>query len=128
MDYIEINGNQIPYPNDFTMNTEPIIVNEITTMNGYTYADIVGVKFSDTTMNWDYLKEEELMTLLSETNPLNGTFELKFAEPEGGTGGWRRINALRVGRVVTKTALHEPDGGIVWSGIAITLRFPYAIT
>lgn len=127
MDYLEINGYKIPYPNDFNLQTEPIIVNEITTMHGGTYADIAGVKFSDTTLNWDYLKEEELMTLLRETNPLNGTFLFKFAEPEGGVNGWRSIYALRTGRVITKTPLHEPSGGIVWTGISITLKFPYPI-
>lgn len=127
MDYIEINGNKIPYPNDFSLQTEPIIASEITTMNGNTYADIVGVKISDTTLNWDYLKADELLTLLRETNPLNGTFSLKFAEAEGGATSRRSANALRVGRVITKTAFHEPDGSIVWTGISITLRFPYAI-
>lgn len=128
MDYIEINGNKIPYPNDFSLQTEPIIASEITTMNGSTYADIVGVKISDTALSWDYLKEEDLLTLLRETNPLSGTFILKFAEAEGGASGWRTASALRVGRVTTKTAFHEPNGGIVWTGISITLRFPYAIT
>lgn len=127
MDYIKINNLSIPYPNDFTLNPEPIIANEITTLSGYTYADIVGVKYSDTTLNWDYLVEEDLLALLNETNPLKGTFTLKFSDPEDVELVTRNLTALRIGRVTTKTRFKESSGRIIWTGISITVRFPYSL-
>ena len=123
MDYLKINGTKIPFSNSFTMTQEPNLVNEVTLMNGNTQADINGWKYADTTLKWDYLKESELLTLLSGTDPIRGAFELSFYEP--GSNGYKTIKALRKGRVLVKTRYKE-GGEIVWTGIEISLTFPEA--
>ena len=121
MDYLKINGNSIPFSNGFKMTQAPNIVNEVVLMNGNKQADINGWKYEDTTLKWDYLKEADLVTLLSGTDPIRGTFELSFYEP--GLNGYKTVKALRVGRVVVKTR-HKVNGKILWSGIEISLTFP----
>lgn len=121
MDYLKINGNRIPYSNGFTMEQVPNIVNEVTLMNGNTQADINGWKYDDTTLEWDFLYENDLNTLLAETDPIRGPFDLSFYEP--GSNGYKTVKALRVGRVIVKTRYKEA-GKIVWTGIKIKLTFP----
>ena len=123
MDFIEVNGNRIPYPNSMEMNQAPNIVNEVVTMNGNTQADINGWKYQDTTLNWDYLEERYLNTLLTETDPLHGPFELSFYGP--GENTYKTVNAIRVGRIVVKTRFKR-NGVIVWTGIRLDLQFPEA--
>ena len=121
MDYLKINGNAIPFSNKFTMVQVPNIVNEVTLMNGSTQADINGWKYEDTTLTWDYLKERDLLMLLTQTDPIRGTFELSFYEP--GSNGYKTVNAIRKGRVIVKTRYKEA-GEIVWKGIELELSFP----
>lgn len=121
MDYLKINGNKIPFSNGFTMLQVPNIVNEIVTMDGSTQADINGWKYDDTTLTWDYLREDELNTLLAETDPIRGPFELSFYEP--GSNGYKTVKAIRRGRVVVKTR-YKRAGQIVWTGIELELSFP----
>lgn len=123
MDYLLINGNRIPFSNSFTMQQVPNIVNEVTLMSGSAQADINGWKYEDTTLRWDYLQESELNALLTETDPLRGTFDLSFYEP--GSTEYKTVKALRIGRVVVKTRFKEKDK-IVWTGIEISLTFPEA--
>ena len=121
MDYLKVNGHPLPFSNGFTMNQVPNIVNEVTLMNGNTQADINGWKYEDTTLEWDFLYENDLQTLLSETDPIRGTFEFSFYEP--GSNGYKTVKALRIGRVVVKTR-HKEQGKIVWTGIKVELTFP----
>ena len=123
MDYLEVNGNKIPFSNGFTMTQIPNLVNEVTLMNGSKQADINGWRYDDTTLEWDYLRESDLQTLLTETDPIRGTFDLSFYEP--GTNGYKTVKALRIGRVLVKTRYKE-QGEIVWTGIEIELTFPEA--
>ena len=123
MDHIKVNGNSIPYPNSMEMIQAPNIVNEVVTMNGNTQADINGWRYEDTTLNWDYLEERYLNTLLTETDPLNGPFELSFYGP--GSNEYKTVKAIRVGRVIVKTRFKR-NGVIVWTNIALELRFPEA--
>lgn len=122
MDYIQINGKSIPYPNDFTMSKVANITNELTTMTGKTIADVNGWKYADQTLKWDFLYEAELNTLFSETDTLNGTFELTFDDPESGQ---MTINAFRRSRITVKTRYRE-NGNIVFTGIELNLAFPDA--
>lgn len=122
MDFIQINGKRIPYPNDFTMNKTANIVNEITTMTGDVIADINGWRYADTTLKWDFLYETELQNLMTETDPLNGTFALTFSDVESGT---LTVNAYRRSRITVKTRYKE-NGNIVFTGIELNVTFPDA--
>lgn len=121
MDYLKVNNRLLPFCNGFEMKQVPNIVNEVTLMNGNTQADINGWKYEDTTLKWDFLYENDLQTLLSETDPIRGTFDFSFYEP--GSNGYKTVKALRIGRVVVKTRYKE-RGKIVWTGIKIDLTFP----
>lgn len=121
MDYLKINGKEFPYGNDFTMTKVPNIVNEIVTLSGETIADINGWKFADTELNWDYLKHEELIDVLDETNPTKGTFDLTFIDSDQEEV---TVKALRKGNSVTKTQFKENGTQIVWTGIKMSISFP----
>ena len=121
MDFIEVNGNAIPYPNSMEMEQVPNIVNEVVTMNGNKVADINGWKYENTDLDWDYLTEPDLNTLLAETDPINGPFELSFYEP--GSNDYKTVKAIRVGRIIVKTRFKR-NGVIVWTGIRLTVSFP----
>ena len=47
LQYITINGYDIPYGNDLTLQRVPNIVNEMQTLTGKTVADINGWKYAD---------------------------------------------------------------------------------
>lgn len=125
MDYLKINGQyRIPYPNGFTMKKTANITSEYTTITGKRMGDIYGWTYEDQTFSWDTLKEDELQTLLNQTNPMNGTFTLTFTDVEDGL---KTINAIRVSRVLTKTRFKR-DGYIVWKDVQMEVRFPDAYT
>ena len=125
MDYLKINGQyRIPYPNGFTMKKTANITSEYTTITGKRMGDIYGWTYEDQTFSWDTLREDELQTLLNQTNPMNGTFTLTFTDVEDGL---KTINAIRVSRVLTKTRFKR-DGYIVWKDVQMEVRFPDAYT
>lgn len=123
MDYLKVNGHSIPFSNGFEMSQVPNIVNEVVLMNGNTQADVNGWRYDDATLEWDFLYENDLNTLLAETDPIRGPFEFSFYEP--GVNGYKTVRAIRKGRVVVKTRYKEA-GKIVWTGIKIDLSFPDA--
>lgn len=123
MDYLKVNGYAIPFSNGFTMTQVPNLVNEVTLMNGNTQADINGWKYEDTTLRWGTLEEDDLNTLLAQTDPIRGEFDFSFYEP--GSNSYKTIKALRKGRVVVKTR-YKRNGAIVWKDIEISLTFPEA--
>ena len=65
MDYITINGQNLPYPKQFTMKRAPNIVCQFRTMTGKDYADVNGWKWADTTITWDALYPEDLNRLIN---------------------------------------------------------------
>lgn len=121
MDYIKVNGIPIPYANSVVMATTPNIIGEVTTLAGNMIGDINGYRYDDATLTWDYLKPEELLTLLEETGPMQGTFEFTFKDPEEGE---KSLKAIRVNISQQKTQLKHIDGEPVWTNISMTLRFP----
>ena len=48
MQYMDINGYSVPYPNDLELQRVPNIVNEITTLTGKVVADVNGWRYGDT--------------------------------------------------------------------------------
>lgn len=123
MDYIQINGQSFPYPNDFTMSKVANITNELVTMTGKTIADVNGWKYADQTLKWDYLGETQLQSILQLTDPVTvGTFTLEFTDPENGLVS---VNAFRRSGITVKTRFKE-NGNIVFSGIELTFAFPDA--
>lgn len=117
MDYIDINGYSIPYPNDFTMRKVPRIVSEIETMNGTTIADISGWKYDDTTLEWDTLLDDDLQNLLTAISA--NIFPITFEDIDG----QHTVQAVLISRQNVKTPLFK-DGNLIWSDLQISLSFP----
>lgn len=121
MDYIKINNKPIPYPNDFQMTKEANVVSELTTMSGKVLADVNGWRYSDTTFQWDTLRETELNLLLSETMAVNGAFDLTFDDV---TDGVKTVTAYCKSSITTKTRFRDDNGHIVWSDVQLSVSFP----
>ena len=121
MDYININGYTVPYPNDFTMTKAPRIVSEIETMDGTTIADISGWKYEETTLQWDTLLDGDLQNLLAAISA--DVFPLTFEDIDG----QHTVQAILTGRQNVKTPLFK-NGNLIWSDIQVSLSFPECYT
>lgn len=118
LQYITINGQQIPYPNDFTPQKVPNIVNEMTTLTGKVVADINGWRYGDTDLEWDTLLDEDLQNLLTAIR--SPMFQVSFYDIDGTE---HTINAVFKGRANVKTPMFY-NGATVWKGVSVTLSFP----
>lgn len=118
LEYITIDGIQIPYPNSFTLQKVPNIVNEMTTLTGKVVADVNGWRYADTELVWDTLLDEDLQNLLSAIQ--YNTFQVSFYDIDGTQ---QTINAVFKGRANVKTPMFY-NGATVWKDVSITLSFP----
>lgn len=118
LQYITINGYDIPYPNDFEPQKVPNIVNEMQTLTGKTVADINGWKYGDVKLRWDTLLDEDLQNLLVAIAA--NDFPITFKDIDGAD---HTVNAVFKGRANVKTPLFH-NGQTVWRDISISLSFP----
>lgn len=118
MQHITINGQQIPYPNDFAPQKVPNIVNEMTTLTGKVVADINGWRYADTSLQWDTLLDEDLQNLLTAIS--SPSFEVTFLDIDGTE---QTVSAVLKGRANVKTPLYN-NGATIWKEISIDLSFP----
>lgn len=118
LQYITINGRQIPYPNDFTMQKVPNVVNEITTLTGKIVADINGWRYGDTELVWGTLLDDDLQNLLAAI--ADNEFQISFYDIDGTE---HTINAVFKGRANVKTPMFH-RGTTVWQDVRIELSFP----
>lgn len=128
MDYIKVNGHEIPYPNSLEMTKEPNIVDEFIALNGQKIVDINGWRYADTELQWDYLYDEDLQKLLLETDPKyqpHGTFDFEFLDPQENR---KTIVAIRNSVSSVKTPMRDRYGNRVWTDLKISLTFPDCYT
>ena len=118
LQYITINGESIPYPNNFTLQKTPNIVNEMTTLTGKVVADINGWRYADTDLSWDTLLDDDLHSLLAAIN--SPTFQISFYDIDGVE---HTINAVFKGRVNVKTPMFYKSE-TVWKDVSVSLSFP----
>ena len=118
LQYITINGQEVPYPNDFTLQKVPNVVNEMTTLTGKVVADINGWRYGDTTLSWDTLLDSDLQNLLTAISYNN--FQVSFYDIDGTL---QTVNAVFKGRANVKTPMFH-NGQTVWKDVSITLSFP----
>ena len=114
---ITINGEDLPYPNDFQMKKVPNIVNEMVTLSGKTVADVNGWKYDDTTLKWDTLLDQDLQRLLSAISVFQ--FDVTFSD----ISGTKTVEAILKGRANIKTPMFH-NGATVWKDVEVTLSFP----
>ena len=118
LQYITIDGKQIPYPNNFTLQKVPNIVNEMTTLTGKTVADVNGWKYADTELSWDTLLDEDLQNLLDAIQ--YNTFQISFYDLDGTE---QTVNAVFKGRANVKTPIFY-NGATLWKDVSVSLSFP----
>ena len=118
LQYLTINGQDVPYPNDFTLQKVPNVVNEMTTLTGRVVADVNGWRYADAELSWDTLLDDDLQNLLTAiSSPM---FTVSFKDIDGKI---RTVNAVLRGRANVKTPMFH-NGSTVWKDIRITLSFP----
>ena len=118
LQYITINGQTIPYPNDFTPQKVPNIVNEMETLTGKIVADINGWRYGDMELVWGTLLGEDLQNLLTAIS--SPSFQISFYDIDGTL---QTVNAVLKGRANVKTPMFYNEL-TVWKDVAVTLTFP----
>lgn len=118
LQYITINGQDIPYPNDFELQKVPNVVNEMTTLTGRVVADVNGWRYADAELAWDTLLGEDLQNLLTAIS--DSSFQMTFKDIDGAD---HTVNTVLRGRANIKTPMFH-NGVTVWKDVKITLSFP----
>lgn len=114
---IQINGTEIFRPDDFSLARENIYAAEITTCSGKTIADLVGWKYSDMTMQWDTLPQDQLDVVLAMSGV--GTSTLVFDDIDG-----KHIETIRpTSHVYVASRTTRADGSVVWKDISVKVEF-----
>lgn len=114
---ITIGGTEIYRGNAFTLEREYIYAGEVTTCTGKFCADVVGWKYSDLSISWDSLPQDQLQAILS----LSGqAVDMTFSNEENQTVTESVIPTATSAQV---TRLTDPQGNIAWSGIGLELKF-----
>lgn len=118
LDYMNINGYDIPYPNNFSPSRVPNIVNEMVTLTGKVVADVNGWRYGDTDLAWDTLLDADLQNLLAAIS--DPWFTVTFVDIDGAE---HTVNAILKGRANVKTPIFY-NGATVWKDVTVPLSFP----
>ena len=118
LDYMNINGYDIPYPNNFAPSKVPNIVNEMVTLTGKVVADVNGWRYGDTDLAWDTLLDADLKNLLAAIS--DPWFTVTFVDIDGAE---HTVNAVLKGRANVKTPIFY-NGATVWKDVTVPLSFP----
>ena len=118
LDYMNINGYDIPYPNDFSPSKVPNVVNEMVTLTGKVVADVNGWRYGDVTLSWDTLLDADLQNLMAAIS--DPWFTVTFKDIDGAE---HTVNAVLKGRANVKTPIFY-NGATVWKDVTVPLSFP----
>lgn len=114
---ITINGTEIYRGNAFTLQREWIYAGEVVTCTGKVCADVVGWRYSNVTISWDTLPQDQLQDILS----LNGeAVDMTFSNERNETVTEKVIPQVISSQV---TRFTDPSGNVAWRGITLELRF-----
>ncbi len=111
---IKINGTEILRPNDFELKREDVYAGEYTTMTGKMIADRIGWKYSDMSLKWDMLPDNQLAVLAGIT----GTATLKFTDSDGE----HTESVIRGSFGKTATRLTK-NGQSIWKDVELEIMF-----
>ena len=117
---ITIDDNEIFRGNDFALQREYIYAGEYETCTGKRCADRVGWRYSDLTISWDNLPQDQLEYLLA----LNGEeVDFTFANESGTTV----TEKVRPSVIASQAAIFtDPNGVKSWKNISLQLQFTEA--
>jgi len=113
---IQINGEEILRPNDFSPQREDIYAAEITTCTGATIAGRIGWRYSDMTLEWDLLPQSQMEVLLS----MSGESSITFTDADGIS---HTESIVRTSAISTASRATSTDGNPVWSDVKVEVRF-----
>lgn len=112
---ILIDGRAYFRPNNFELKREDVYAGEYTTCTGKTIADKIGWKYSDLTLKWDILPDEDLAYLTT----LTGTFSIAFRDSDG----QHTEQVIRRGFTNTPTRITGPNGTKIWTELEMEISF-----
>ncbi|MBR3171300.1 MAG: hypothetical protein IKF22_08650 [Lachnospiraceae bacterium] len=114
---ITINETEVYRGNDFALQREWIYAGEIVTCTGKVCADVVGWRYSNLTVSWDTLPQDQLQAILA----LNGeAVDMTFSNEQNETVTEQVIPQVISSQV---TRFTDHSGNVMWKGIALELRF-----
>lgn len=114
---IEIDGKEIYRGNEFTLQRENIYAGEVETCTGRRCADLVGWRYSDQTIEWDALPQDQMQKLLN----LSGLeIDMTFTDEEGSS-----VTEKVIPRAITSAATRftRTDGTAIWRNVGLQLQF-----
>lgn len=112
---IYINGSPYFRPNDFEVKREDVYAGEYTSCTGKLIADKIGWKYSDLTLKWDILPDEDLVYLTT----LTGIFSIAFRDSDG----QHTEQVIRRGFANTPTRVTGPSGTKIWTDVEMEISF-----
>lgn len=115
LDYIRINGEQIPRPPAFAPSHEDIYKGEYTTCTGKLIADRVGWKFADMTLEWGALPQSAVDVLVD----MNGICTLEFDDLDGNI---REESIVRTSAVALRHR-YTQGGVVIWKNVSLDIKF-----
>lgn len=114
---IQIDGEEIYNSNGFTLQREWIYAAEIETCIGKRCADVVGWRYSDLSLSWDSLPQDQLQKILD----LSGTeVDMVFTNEKNQTVTEKVIPTVTTAQL---TRMTDPQGDIAWRGVGLTVKF-----
>jgi hypothetical protein len=115
LDYIIINGEQIPRPPKFSPAREDIYKGDYVTCTGKTIADKVGWKYSDMSLEWDALPQQMVDVLIN----MSGVNTVVFDDLDG------ELVSEQVVRTSAVALRHRyTQGGVtIWKKVKVEIKF-----
>lgn len=117
---VSIDGNTIYRGNDFTLQREYIYAGQYETCTGKRCADVVGWRYSDLTLSWGNLPQDQLEDLLQ----LDGTEVNMTFEAEDGTTATEKVIPTLISSQASRYT--DPFGNKAWINISLQLQFTEA--
>ncbi len=112
----KIDSTDIIYPNDFTPERAPMYAGEYTSCTGKLFADLVGWKYADMTLEWGMLPTSQVRFLIG----LSGEHSITFTDIDGVA---HTEAFVPTSQVAIRNRQTKPDGTQVWHDISLSISF-----
>lgn len=115
LDYIIINGEQIPRPPKFSPTRSDIYKGDYVTCTGKTIADKIGWKYADMSLEWDALPQQAVDVLVN----MSGVNTIVFDDLDG------ELVEEQIVRTSAVALRHRyTQGGVtIWKKVKVDIKF-----
>ena len=115
LDYIIINGEQIPRPPKFSPTRSDIYKGDYVTCTGKTIADKIGWKYADMSLEWDALPQQMVDVLVA----MSGVNTIVFDDLDG------ELVSEQIVRTSAVALRHRyTHGGVtIWKKVKVEIKF-----